>query len=200
MMIVRGMRHDRSAAAAPGTARRTACRASRAGTSRRRRRRTAAGSTISIGPGCTPWMIIAAISTAEGAEPGIAERERRNDAAGDRRVVAGLGGHQALDRALAVLLRLLARALGGRVRRPRRHVLADAGQDADVHADHARSAGSSSSSGARRASFGITESTLSTIGLARRLGQHGQDLGEAERADQRGNQRRCRRRDRGCRT
>src|SRR5438067_1891085 len=26
---------------------------------------------ISIGPGCTPWMIIAAISTAEGAEPGM---------------------------------------------------------------------------------------------------------------------------------
>src|SRR5207237_7764496 len=26
---------------------------------------------ISIGPGCTPWMIIAAISTADGAEPGM---------------------------------------------------------------------------------------------------------------------------------
>ena len=28
-------------------------------------------SIISIGPGCTPWMIIAAISTADGAEPGM---------------------------------------------------------------------------------------------------------------------------------
>ena len=51
-------------------------------------------------------MIIAAISTAAGAEPGIAERERRDQRAGDRRVVAGLGGDQALDRALAELLAL----------------------------------------------------------------------------------------------
>src|SRR6059058_4028046 len=28
-------------------------------------------SIISMGPGCTPWMIMAAISTAEGAEPGM---------------------------------------------------------------------------------------------------------------------------------
>ena len=27
--------------------------------------------TINIGPGCAPWMIIAAISTAAGAEPGM---------------------------------------------------------------------------------------------------------------------------------
>src|SRR4051812_1239298 len=28
-------------------------------------------SIISIGPGCTPWMIMAAMSTADGAEPGM---------------------------------------------------------------------------------------------------------------------------------
>ena len=43
-------------------------------------------------PGCTPWMIIAASSTAQGAEPEW-QRQRRDDAAGHRRVVARLSGH-----------------------------------------------------------------------------------------------------------
>ena len=62
--------------------------------------------TISIGPGCTPWMIIAAISTAAGAEPGMASASAGMMPPGMRRIVAGLGGHQALDRALAELLAL----------------------------------------------------------------------------------------------
>ena len=46
--------------------------------------------------------------------PWYAERESWNDMAGDRGHVAGLGGHQAVDRPLAELLPLLADSLGRR--------------------------------------------------------------------------------------
>ena len=117
MMIVRG---TRSTCSSGRTRNRPKNRMPRwpAWSSPPRRRRTAACLIISIGPGCTPWMIIAAISTAAGAEPGMPSASAGMMPPGIAGVVAGLGRHQALDRALAELLLLLADALGGGVGRP----------------------------------------------------------------------------------
>ena len=161
-----------------------------ASSSRPRRRRTAACLIISIGPGWTPWMIIAAISTADGAEPGIASASAGMMPPGIAGVVAGLGRHQALDRALAELLLLLAGALGRGIGRPGRHVLADAGQDADVRRRSRPSAGSVRQYWNTSRMRGSTESTLLIFtGLRSARLHRRQDLGEAERADQRRDQR-----------
>ena len=84
----------------------------------------------------------------------------------DAGVVAGLSRHQPLDRALAELFALLAGASRRRVRRPRRHVLADARQNSDIDADDARTSTVSSNSAERRQSAGETESKACNAGDA----------------------------------
>ena len=144
---------------------------------------------ISIGPGCTPWMIIAAISTADGAEPGMPSARQGIMCPGIDGHVAGLGGHQAVDRALAELLLLLAHAPW-----PRRTT--------------STTPASSPTPGSRPVNTPITpeRSTVrqycSDLAPARqhrvlevhdlaldRVGQRRQHLGEAEGADQRRDQR-----------
>ena len=113
----------------------------------------------------------------------------RDDVARDRRHVAGLGRHQAVDRALAELLLLLARRLRGGVRHPRARVLADAGHQAGEHADHAGAQHRRASTATTSRKRGSTESFSSTSLRLDRVGERRQHLGEAERADQRRDQR-----------
>ncbi len=117
-----------------------------------------------------------------------AERERRDDVAGDRRHVAGLRGHQAVDRALAELLLLARRRLRGGVRHPRARVLADAGQKARENADHARAEHGRPvlQHLAKARQHRVLQLDELLLG---RIGERRQDLGEAERADQRRDQR-----------
>jgi hypothetical protein len=119
---------------------------------------------------------------------GDAEREARDDVAGDRRHVAGLGGHQAVDRALAEEVLLLARRLRRGVRHPGARVLADAGQEAREDADHARAKDGAPvledlAKARQHRVLDLDELLLD------RIGERGQHLGEAERADQRRDQR-----------
>ena len=73
-----------------------------------------------MGPGRTPWISMAASSTAAGAEPGTARVSDRDHRPGHAGIVAGLGRHQPLDRALAELFALPARRAWPRHRRSRR--------------------------------------------------------------------------------
>jgi hypothetical protein len=112
------------------------------------------------------------------------QRQRRYQGAGYRGVVAGFGGHQTFDRALAEQVALAARTLGSRVGRPGCHVLADAGKDADEDADQSRAQDRApvpdqvADLGKNRVDGRLDRPHL---GLA----HHHQDLGEAERADER---------------
>ena len=69
---------------------------------------TSGCSATSMGPGRRLWMVMAASRTAAGALPGHGQGQRRDDVAADAGVVAGFGGDEALDGALAEQLGRLA--------------------------------------------------------------------------------------------
>ncbi len=130
---------------------------------------------------------MAASSTAAGAEPGHGQRQDRDDRTRHAGIVAGLGRHQPLDRALAELLALAAGPLGGGVGGPGCDVLAHARHDADEGADHPRA--DDGAPVAQHVANSGDDGVEAVDGEGLRPLAHGaQHLGEAEGADECGDQ------------
>ena len=131
---------------------------------------------------------MAAIKHRRRRRSGNSQRQRRNDVAGNRGHVAGLGGHQPVDRSLAELVALLADGFGRGIGHPGAGIFADARHQAGKNADHAGTQHGAPvlRDLAKARQHGVAHLDHLPFG---RIGQRGQHFRETKCADQRRDQR-----------